>query len=863
MDAKQVIDALKKLFETERIVFWNDYDKDFIELITGKMFSPLENVSVIRLDHSGSLHAKIRIEQTEPNTKFLVYSPAHEPEDPQLDWLLDIRLYSRCFYADRGSLDVEALGLKSVGLREHLNQRRKFLDNKERFSRLKTLISPDDNAEDIDKKMLAVVTKADQAEPFNIIRSLLHSYTELPDVDLREPSAVWEAIDKYDLQDTFWKILKRTFGYSEDHPSLENLTNRLYATDFVQQLHQKVPVLENLLLPVANRSNCTVFMAQWRDSATHHNAYDALSEYVADKINLGTYLHSFEIERLIDVQTFAAVEKEIARGLRDRVIGTADTINVEDIRSVSTRRQSGHWASLSIQGTAPRKELHNVYEALVKAAEFFELKNKYQDGFDYGDAKEMYSAYAKELYRFDQLYRLFCEHADACKAWNVLKVLREQIEAIYTNWYITNLGLTWGKFLEGGLLDAWSVSGIPNQYSFYTNTVKSRLGESDNRRVFVIISDAFRYEAAVELMGELNGKYRITADLTSQLGVLPSYTALGMASLLPHKTLTYDPKGNVLVDDKPSSSLEQRNAILRDIEGIALKADDFLSLKKEEGRDAVAGKKVVYIYHDAIDSIGDKASTEGDVFGAVRKAIDELGSLVRYILNNLNGTYIVVTADHGFLFSETAPAEHQKSKLEEKPDGTVLSKKRYLLGRRLPTVDEAYHGTTSVSAKATGDMEYWIPKIANKFHFSGGSRFVHGGAMPQEIVVPVLTVRQSLKDPKPKHVDVQILGVNHRITTPKYRFQLLQTEPVSDKVKSTTLKIAIYENEDAVTNIESITFDSDADNIEMRTKQVVLVLEERSFNKKTQYRLVLRDAKTDIEQSSLNVVIDRTFSDDF
>ena len=222
-----------------------------------------------------------------------------------------------------------------------------------------------------------------------------------------------------------------------------------------------------------------------------------------------------------------------------------------------------------------------------------------------------------------------------------------------------------------------------------------------------------------------------------------------------------------------------------------------------------------------------------------------------------------MTADHGFLFSETAPAEHQKSKLEEKPDGTVLSKKRYLLGRRLPTVDEAYHGTTSVSAKATGDMEYWIPKIANKFHFSGGSRFVHGGAMPQEIVVPVLTVRQSLKDPKPKHVDVQILGVNHRITTPKYRFQLLQTEPVSDKVKSTTLKIAIYENEDAVTNIESITFDSDADNIEMRTKQVVLVLEERSFNKKTQYRLVLRDAKTDIEQSSLNVVIDRTFSDDF
>jgi hypothetical protein len=39
---------------------------------------------------------------------------------------------------------------------------------------------------------------------------------------------------------------------------------------------------------------------------------------------------------------------------------------------------------------------------------------------------------------------------------------------------------------------------------------------------------------------------------------------------------------------------------------------------------------------------------------------------------------------------------------------------------------------------------FWIPKGANRFHFVGGSRFVHGGIMPQEIVVPVLTVKHSL-----------------------------------------------------------------------------------------------------------------------
>ena len=111
-----------------------------------------------------------------------------------------------------------------------------------------------------------------------------------------------------------------------------------------------------------------------------------------------------------------------------------------------------------------------------------------------------------------------------------------------------------------------------------------------------------------------------------------------------------------------------------------------------------------------------------------------LAALVGYIVNNLNGHHIVVTADHGFLFTETARAETDKSKLKDKPDSTILAKKRYLLGPKLPDNDAAWHGKLSVTAGADGGMEFWIPKGANLFHFVGGARFVHGGAMPQEIV---------------------------------------------------------------------------------------------------------------------------------
>ncbi|MFN9290012.1 MAG: PglZ domain-containing protein, partial [Planctomyces sp.] len=120
-----------------------------------------------------------------------------------------------------------------------------------------------------------------------------------------------------------------------------------------------------------------------------------------------------------------------------------------------------------------------------------------------------------------------------------------------------------------------------------------------------------------------------------------------MASLLPHKTLAY--KGtDVLVDGK-SSIASERDGILQAVGGAACKCDELMAKKKDEGREFVKDKRVVYIYHNTVDSVGDDGKTEGHTFEAVRRAIDELAAIVVYIVNNLNGNHIVLTADHGFL----------------------------------------------------------------------------------------------------------------------------------------------------------------------------------------------------------------------
>lgn len=869
MDLAQLSETLAKVFEEEsaRVVFWNDPEQEFI---SGLSNLALNGVHVLRLDQVAALEVKVRIEQEDPNGRYLLYSPAEEP-DFDSDWLLDIRLYSRGFRADRASIILDELGLAHQSMRAHISRRRKFFDNKERLQKLKQLVAPADNEQALDQKMLAVVARAEQPELFNILRTLYDALVQVDEPDLDEPPPAWLQIEKFDLDESFWAFVHAAFGYAEETPNLRNLLIRLFVADYAQQLGRDLPTaLQALQLPGSGAANAVVCLAQWRDSASKGASYNRLAEDVATRIHLDTYLSGVEIEGVLDVMTFFDVEKAIVRGLLERVAATAEVIDSEGIRRIASRRQTGHWVSSTSVPEDTRRARHAVYEAVAVAAELFALRNQYRTGFEFGSAEAMYQAYVDSLYRFDQLYRRFSENANLAEArsWHVLKPLRDEVEAVYGNWYLTQLGLAWGKHIGGRLLTEWRLRDIPNQYEFFGRHVQPRLAEAENRRVFVIISDAFRYEVAEELTRELNGKYRFEAELQSQLGVLPSYTALGMASLLPHQSIAYKPNADVLVNGKPTNSLQQRHDILRTVDGLAIKADDLLALSKEQGRERVADYRLVYVYHNEIDARGDSAATESGTFDAARNAISEVADLVRYIVNNLNGNYVVITADHGFLFTETPPHATDKSRLIEKPSGTVKSKKRYLLGHNLRDHDDAWHGSTLVTAKAEGNMEFWVPKGANRFHFTGGARFVHGGAMLQEIVVPVIRVTHArgggrLKKTRTRQVTVQVLGTTHKITAQKHRFRLVQMESVSERVKPAKLKVALYDGDETLTNIETVVFDSTSGSLDERQKDVILTLRDRPHDKHAPCRLVLRDAETDIEQQSVNVTIDRAITDDF
>ena len=866
MEPSQIKDNIARIFANgARIVFWRDEDGEFEEMLPGL---DLDGVALRNLTDVPALALKTEIELEKPDGTFLLYEKGPVPE-AEKDWLLDIRLYAEPFAADRSTMILRELGLMEQSLRDHIAARGKFFASKERLSRAKRFIELGDGADAMDRALMATVLRADQTDIFTIVRSLLHS---LEAHDLEAAPAAWQEFEKYDLTESFWAQMREVFGFEDEAPSLKGLLMRLLVTDFARGIDDACPkALAHLILPKKGASNAIVCVGQWRDSASLHTSYDVLSAAIADLIKLSDHLGGLDIEELRDARTFLATEKYIASSLRDRILVTADTLNLEVVRDIVVRRQNGYWANIKLSSSpdAPRSALSEVYDALMAAATFFDLRNHHDKGFAADNPKALHESYISDLFRFDQLYRQFCEAADTAEAegWDILKDLRAKIEDVYGNWYLSGLAKHWGEQLEGGgLISCWKIDGVRPQYEFFKRHVKPRLDEGEDRRAFVIISDAFRFEAAQELTAELNGRYRFTAELKSQLGVLPSYTALGMASLLPHDELAYKDDGAVLVDRKSSSGLANRQKLLEKVDGTAILAAKFIAMSKLEGREFIKPYRVIYIYHDQIDQTADRGNEE-KTFHAVRTSIEELGSLVSRIINNLNGNYIVVTADHGFLYQEGAPTETDKNPIADKPAGTVISKKRYLLGKNLPDHAGGYHGKTATTAAAAGEMEFWVPRGTNRFHFIGGSRFVHGGAMPQEIVVPVIQVTQlkgkSAAKTRTRHVGISVLGSNLKITTSRYRFRLIQTEAVSERIKPLQAKIAIYDGDEPVTNVETLSFESESSDMNEWRQEVWLTLASPTFDKKKTYHLIVRNCETGVEEARMGATIDLAFDNDF
>lgn len=193
-------------------------------------------------------------------------------------------------------------------------------------------------------------------------------------------------------------------------------------------------------------------------------------------------------------------------------------------------------------------------------------------------------------------------------------------------------------------------------YGFFKRHVVPYLKQ--DKYLFVIISDGFRYELGAELSGVIAGKNRFQVQLESVKAPVPSYTQLGMASLLPYRELELASDGNtVLIDGRTTQGWPAREKILQSYldkefpgkKARIMSAKEFFELPPAYQEEEVKGIDLVYLHSPGVDAVGENPKTEGNLFTTAGKEIEFISDLVRKIVN-LNRTHVLVTADHGFLY---------------------------------------------------------------------------------------------------------------------------------------------------------------------------------------------------------------------
>ncbi|WP_313468733.1 BREX-1 system phosphatase PglZ type A, partial [Streptococcus parasuis] len=531
------------------------------------------------------------------------------------------------------------------------------------------------------------------------------------------------------------------------------------------------------------------------------------------------------------------------------------------IEAVENRRTSG-WYSLTA----------NYFESLYYIAKMQEFYLAHIDGFHFVEPTKIWKLYTTEAYKMDSYYRQYHYFfGNTLKDSNSLledplKKCSDVVEGLYREWFLRELTMNWTNAIAGDLDALGYVSEINKQRDFYRRYLSPNV--SKGNRVFVVISDALRFEVAAELSEVLSHTTKGKATLEAMQAIFPSITKFGMSALLPGKEITVNDKMEVLVDGKSTGGTVNRGVILSadNRESVAITYKDLLQMKQADRRSLVQGKEIVYIYHNTIDAIGDKQSTETKVFEACNDAITELNSIVKIIVNDLSGMNVIITADHGFLYTHKPLEESQKISRQ------TFNGEIYELGRRYALVSDGTSADYLLPIKTEREiggipMKGYTPQDTVRIKVQGGGEnFVHGGISMQEMVVPVI-VYKGMRSGYKRFVEVQnpglsLISESRKVSNLIFSLDFLQKQPVGEKVQACSYTLHFTDDLGVpVSDTQTVISDRSSSNASERVFRVKFTLKQMQFNRNKIYRLVIAN-DTDVPEE-FEFRIDIVFADDF
>ncbi|MHB8963916.1 MAG: BREX-1 system phosphatase PglZ type A [Saccharofermentanales bacterium] len=824
--------ALNRLFEKHRIIFWTDTEKKLRE-----QFDALELPGVEKIELQNNEYSiKHRILREQPMNKFLLYREGPDPDDLG-NWLLDVQKASYVFRTDQIGIWLSDLGL-GTEFTSLVQQHQELFKSSKRFESLKAVLAKDDTPRLVRLKMMAVCAGSDVLFE-NVLENLLQ------ELSIKRNDKISQIITCNLIED-FWERLEREFGYSSSDPSISDFALELFRSSFEMGINGKPKLKQDAL----------VFLKRWKDSKKFSTSFRVLSDEYAKVLNIESELNKTDFRLTLGLDYFRLIDQKVISELVEAV--ATRTIPSNLISSYINRRRDLFWFD----------EYRHLYEAIDSAACFFQILSEVD--LNIVSMQKGIESYTSSWYQIDQLYRKFIFHVRQAGNSVLFEKLSEQVENHYTNNFLMKLNDRWQNIVEKS--PRWDAGPFSLQRWFFDRRVASPY-LNRGKKVCVIVSDALRYEIGEELLRRIRQEDRFEAELGAMLSMLPSYTQLGMAALLPNKELIIaeDNSGVVYVNGQNSSGLVNRQKILQ--QGITGKAyvassEEIMALGRDDARSLFRDNDLVYIFHNRIDSIGDKMESEERVIEAAEETIDDLINMIKK-LTNANFTNLLITADHGFIYQNKTLAESDFAGEDATGDEILYRNRRFVIGKGL-------NDSTSLmklnpdQIGLSGSLQIQIPKSINRLRLKGsGMRFVHGGASLQEAVIPVIEVNKK-RASDIGNVDVEILrSGSNAITSGQLLVTLYQTDTSTEKLQPRRLRAGIFtESGELISDSHEITFDRISENPRDREFPVRFILARQSDAYNGQEVILKLEEKyagttTYQEYKSLRYTLRRSFTSDF
>jgi len=838
MDLQTIQEKLNEEFRSSdrKLVFWYDDNAEFAEEIDSLK---IENAKIYKLTGDNALYTKYFLECEDRENSYLIYAPFPKPADKE-NHLADMVYYSKQFYADRVSLLCADLHIPEK-YKDQLSQFTKFWRSNDRIERFAALGIENYNPETIEIGLLAVMAGVKVPSFEEVLKTVIISgeYVE---------NKYIIAFEKMGLLKCFWQLCEKYYGYNEEKPTLEKLVVTLLMTYTAHRFKGDLPKPWQPFISY-KKNDAAVFLSNLMNNMLYKDQFDMIAGQIAIKIKAAEYLKNVLVESYFECDTFEVFDINIIKHLASVLVSNAAPLT-EDYKEVIKKRSSKkHFAS----------KYASYYHAIDKADKLItEIQKFSQDSAK--DADEVIKLYTTKWANIDKHYRGFYIAFDHIEPNDSLHELRNLVENIYTNSYLMKLSIIWADKLE--MISSFGQLSAQKQYDFYNRIVAPA---TKKECTVVIISDGFRYECGMELHNRFKEKANTSSELQYMISVLPSYTRLGMAGLLPHKSITFTAGHDVMVDGEPCFSSEQREKILRSYNPLSVVTtySEVMSMNRESVRKLMTGQELIYIYHNQVDARGDHAATENEVFSAAKESISEIMNLIQKLTVDKSITNYIITADHGFIYKRDKLDESDKVNLP-KQSGAYLNK-RFILTKEPLSIEGALSYSLEYLGSENKDVYVTVPRGVEIFKAPGGGQnYVHGGASLQEIIVPIIKVKTERYKKEVGNVEVVLTSLSRKITNLITYLDFIQTENVSDTLQPIKIKV-FFETDsgEKISDEEIIVADKKNASPEKRQFREKFTFRNRKYSKDEKYYLVMKDAMSDMEISRHEFIIDIAFADDF